>query len=296
MNRKSSKTILTAGVIISTLTLSVLINGSGRMSDLRKFSHGFHTTEAGVECQTCHQGIADLAAGQRSMPGHKICSDCHEVDNKDECGTCHSDPDNPNAIPAMSEYYHAFSHKIHASKGIQCSVCHGDVASSGMQPTLTDMQGCMDCHQDKDGPLECERCHQGGRPRPSDHILVTWQADHGLEASSGGSNCALCHDQASCDDCHQGVNLFGSPHPPTWKFNHFVESSYGGECLVCHETHETCTTCHRAIVPRPHPLGPAYANREEGGAHTADAEAFIETCISCHDVAGHDPTCAKCHG
>jgi hypothetical protein len=296
MNRKYIPIIALAVVLISALMISRLIGGSDSASDLRKFSHGFHTTEAGVECQTCHQGIAELAAGQRSMPGHKICSDCHEVDNKAECGKCHSNPDNPTAIPAVSEYYLAFSHKTHTANGLQCSACHGDVASTGMQPTLTDMQGCMACHRDRNGSLECEKCHQGGKPRPLDHMLVTWQADHGLEASSGAVNCAQCHDQSSCDACHQGVNLSGSPHPPTWKFNHFAESSYGGECLVCHETHESCTTCHRAIRPIPHPLGPAYADREEGGAHVADAEAFIETCFSCHDVVGQDPTCAKCHG
>lgn len=276
------------------LLISALISGSGQLSDLRKFSHSYHITEAGLECETCHAGITELNAGKRAMPDHDVCVDCHEVDNDSECGTCHINAVNPEAIPGMSKYYMAFSHKEHVAQNPECITCHGDLNIAGNQPSITDMSGCMTCHENKNAPLNCEECHQGTKPRPSDHLLVSWSQDHGMAASSGTSDCNLCHQQTSCDECHQGVNIFGKPHPPTWKFNHFAESSFGGECLVCHETRESCTSCHRSMLPMPHVLGAVYANRNDGGEHVSEAKAFIEVCVSCHDV-GNDATCAKCH-
>jgi hypothetical protein len=76
---------------------------------------------------------------------------------------------------------------------------------------------------------------------------------------------------------------------------HSMEAGFGGECLVCHESNNYCTDCHRTMLPIPHAFGPQYANNGDGGEHVDEAAAFMTTCLTCHDVQGTDPTCARCH-
>jgi hypothetical protein len=135
----------------------------------------------------------------------------------------------------------------------------------------------------------------GKSPLPDDHAALGWLSEHGLDAAFDETSCEACHSQASCDECHQGAILQGKPHPPSWLFDHFMEVVYGQDCLVCHETRESCTSCHKAMIPVPHEFGPGYANANDGGAHKEEAEAFMEACVSCHDVEDDDPTCARCH-
>lgn len=78
-------------------------------------------------------------------------------------------------------------------------------------------------------------------------------------------------------------------------FQHSSEVSFGGECMTCHENRDACTSCHRSMLPVPHTFGIEFANPGDGGSHADEAKAFIETCISCHDVGEDDPTCARCH-
>ena len=289
-------TIIKAAIVIVFLMSAVIVFSSSRKDEKSiLFDHGLHVVDNEMTCDDCHEAVKISLAGQRSIPDHDVCSGCHEVDGENECGTCHLDTANPTAIPDRGEYYTGFSHKPHTDKDLTCETCHNKISTVGISPSIPVMSDCQDCHAQRNASLDCEVCHQGKRPKPLDHMLVSWSQDHGLDASAGVSDCAACHEQISCDDCHQGLNLFGKPHPPTWLFNHFAESSFGGECMVCHETREYCTKCHRTSIPTPHTFGPSFANNIDGGSHKDEAEAFIEVCISCHDVGENDPTCAKCH-
>lgn len=255
------------------------------------FDHGLHVVENDLTCEDCHESVELLPSGGRSIPNHDVCADCHEVGSPGECGSCHVDPNNPVGMAPAGEFYAGFAHKQHRREDIDCSTCHANITSIGMEPVVPGMQDCLACHHKRNGPLNCGECHQGKRPKPNDHSFATWIQDHGLQASAGVTDCAMCHEQSGCDECHQGINLYGNPHPPNWVFNHFAESSYGGECMVCHETREKCVNCHRATRPAPHPLNGSYS----GETHEEDARAFIEVCLACHDVGNADPTCVKCH-
>jgi len=270
------------------LMSTIVISGDNRSEKGIKFDHNLHVVDNDMACSDCHTGVENLSVGDRAMPDHDVCSDCHEVE--DDCAVCHTTPDDPFGIPQAKGYLQ-FGHKTHVGSGLDCEKCHGKANS----PTLPSNAICHTCHSADYQPLDCSVCHPGNPPLPADHQLVTWQADHGLDAAMTTSDCSVCHEQAACDECHQGENLYGNPHPPTWKFNHFAETSYGAECLTCHETRETCTNCHRASIPMPHPLGPDWANNASGGDHMEQAESLIESCLSCHDIGEDDPTCAKCH-
>lgn len=285
------KTKLSIVVLLGLLICSgLLFGGAGKNADPIKFSHGLHAVDAGAECTDCHDGINGVAAGERLMPDHDVCLTCHDqVEDENECGYCHAVADDPMPHPKAYAVYTGFAHGTHSHKVTDCAMCHGKVAdNAAYEPLIPDLP-------------DCQMCHTAMEIEPQNHEMLSWHLDHGLESafmSHGDENdCSICHSQQSCDACHQGhmVTGGGTAHPPTWLRGHFAETNYGHECLVCHESRDYCTSCHRASVPRPHILGPAYANETTGGEHVDDFKAFPESCISCHDRDESEPTCAKCH-
>ena len=298
MKRKNKR--LVTAIFICVMLAAIVFARPDIAQKPIKFDHGLHVIENEMDCMACHTTINNLKAGERSIPDHDVCMDCHEAESDDDCAICHLNPDDPMPMPPYPREYLTFSHELHIQNQLNCAQCHSEVVSVSDSPIIPDMNDCMTCHAAGNAPLECNACHIGEVPKPEDHRFATWQQDHGIEASAGTADCSMCHSGQSqgligCEECHQGLNLFGSPHPPTWKFNHFAETSFGGECLVCHETRQSCVDCHKASLPIPHGLGPDWANKDTGGEHMEEAEAFMETCVSCHDVGNDEPTCAKCH-
>lgn len=286
---------LTVGVAAVVLGASVALTADSPPRERIRFDHGLHVVEAEMACIDCHVGMESLPPGGNSVLSHDACEACHDVEDDEACDACHAGAYPPIERPRIAELCRGFVHKAHLEAAVDCEACHGSIVEPGMPPIVPRMQDCQHCHLALSAALDCDACHGGLVMLPDDHRLATWAEDHGLEASFGTSRCVSCHAQASCDECHQGVLLDGSPHPPSWMFDHFVEAAFGQDCLVCHETRESCTSCHRAMVPPPHGFGTSYANTEDGGAHKEEAEAFPEACLSCHDLGGDDPTCARCH-
>jgi hypothetical protein len=243
------------------------------------FDHGFHAEAAGTDCEMCHAGT--MEAKVAAMPGHDECGMCH-TEVEEDCGYCHLNMDELAPIE-VERSFEDFAHTSH--EGEECSACHGEIATVGDAPEAMAL-------------LDCQLCHQTMHEAPRDHETGMWHEDHGIEASLVSTDCAVCHMQSDCDDCHQGTAVYGSgfsPHSPTWIHEHAVDASFGGECTVCHVSTRECTSCHRSMVPVPHGFGPDFANRQDGGTHAEDARAWPETCVVCHDMSGMDPTCANCH-
>jgi len=286
-------------IVSAVLVVLILSGGIASSGDKIKFNHAYHVSEVGVACADCHTGIETAPPGTRVIPNHDVCATCHEQVNEPEhCGACHSNPENAAAVPPRPGRYEGFSHQSHTAAGVACADCHGDIAAGLAQPQVPVMAACQSCHTQRAATLDCAKCHRGETPKPADHLTAVWLDDHGLEALAGASNCTGCHQQSSCDNCHQGHNVFGakgSPHPPGWLFNHFTDTDFGAECLSCHETRTKCVSCHRAMIPAPHSFGPAFANPETGGEHTEEFRASPQTCLACHDLGKRDPTCARCH-
>jgi hypothetical protein len=135
-------------------------------------------------------------------------------------------------------------------------------------------------------------------PLPPDHTQ-DYRRTHGRDAALEEERCTRCHAQRFCLDCHEGENLQGHVHPLNFRFTHrFEVQDQEAECLTCHESRDFCVDCHRRQRILPHPLGSAWARPNTGGGHSAEAEANLESCLSCHDLGLEDPTCIRpgCHG
>ncbi len=194
-----------------------------------------------------------------------------------------------------------FNHKYHTDEvGATCIQCHGSAreVKPGIRAVPSHEQ-CKECHED-DLKNACTKCHVGkeggGFGKPVSHLSPDWQKIHGMEAAGKTTECNVCHQQSSCDQCHNGNNVVsGSPHPAGWRFNHATEAAFGGRCYTCHESSEKCVACHRASIPIPHALGSVWANPTTGGEHKDEAEKYMVTCLACHDMGKAEPTCARCH-
>ena len=303
-----------------------------------KFSHSLHKDL--MDCQSCHSKVLESVNLKESLfPNHDNCSECHDVDDDKNCNTCHYDDNYEALIQRQSGLI--FNHKIHLSNSdVNCESCHKGLTevdyswqASAANPG---MEICYSCHNDKTvASNACESCHiSTANLLPQDHKVVSFTRTHKFAAQQFNANCAMCHDNQSCDDCHVAttgitetntLNDFYQPYYPSnfvdgakqqaisrvhelnYRFSHGIDASgKTSDCQTCHQIETFCVECHQAenedfafggIVPASH-LKLSFKTigvGSGGGDHAILARRDIEKCMSCHDVNGADPTCITCH-
>lgn len=175
---------------------------------------------------------------------------------------------------------------------------------------------CNECHRDSDVPPN----HVGG-----------WNTEHARLASKEVSNCASCHGQEYCADCHYGGGVDAKLHAGNNRGPDYEPRSHRGNFLLlhplsaadaprsCEKCHPVrfCTDCHAKFRPdelafashrrgweggTPHttltgPCGSCHANSsilpgEWKAGHSREARRNLGLCQSCHEDGS---TCVKCH-
>ncbi len=233
-----------------------------------RFSHETHVAKQEIKCETCHAGMDSVTyAGARNMPVMSTCTDCHAAQ------------------------------KVSTN----CETCHTNFT------TLV----------------------------PDDHRVADFQKNHKRRTrlASMDLSCKTCHTESFCQDCHTGIELQGfggtrdlmaDPSPRTstkdspkqlklqqvhslnYRFTHGIDAkSKALDCASCHEQQTFCVTCHEAggnitqpkFKPESHNIAgfTTIGKGSGGGRHAELARRDIESCMSCHDVQGSDPTCTLCH-
>ncbi|GFO60572.1 cytochrome c [Geomonas silvestris] len=158
---------------------------------------------------------------------------------------------------------------------------------------------------------ECNDCHKGeGVALNHD---ADWVRQHRSIASKAGSNCAQCHTQAYCLDCHQGGGInadltranFGQDYIPRSHRRDFVQIhplkslDNPQSCYRCHDQ-RFCNECH-SRYPRgsfrirshlPSGTGQLYSG-VWSSEHSREARRNLQTCQSCHPDGD---VCLRCHG
>ena len=103
---------------------------------------------------------------------------------------------------------------------------------------------------------ECNDCHKSEGIAPNHD--ADWVRGHRLLANKGGGNCAQCHDQAFCLDCHQGGGIdvklstmnyqrdyIPKSHRTNWLEIHPIKALDNPQtCTRCHENQTYCIQCH----------------------------------------------------
>jgi hypothetical protein len=131
------------------------------------FSHKTHVA-GGLKCRDCHP---NRDPGERmGLPEVSKCMACHFSIAKDKP-----------AIQALSEYAKNkqpipwvrvytlpaevyWSHRSHLNAKVACEACHGQVSQMeavARVTKVTTMEGCVDCHKERNVSTGCDFCHEG---------------------------------------------------------------------------------------------------------------------------------------
>jgi hypothetical protein len=254
------------------------------------------------------------------LPSEKLCMQCHK-EQKSKCSTCHTDVRKRREPTQRYDSPLTMSHAAHIERVKEdCTVCHkqlpNPVRTATMAPT---MGACLQCHEHQqqydDG--KCEACHKDLRryalkPVSGFTHAGNFVKEHMRPARAGNENCAKCHDQTFCTDCH--ASTVGPRvevkfpdrvdrdfiHRNDFVSRHTIEAQADPvSCARCHGT-SFCQNCHQAqnltqngTDPRsPHPAG--YAFPGSNPFHGTDARRNIASCAACHDQ-GAQSNCVRCH-
>jgi hypothetical protein len=339
------KTIYSVLVIVAASFLFIVAFSSKSAGDpvltnkdLINFSHSLHADL--VECADCHSSVSgSTSLSDRMLPNHDNCESCHDVNDSDECATCHINNNYEPLIQSPSKLI--FNHSIHLTDDQLCTDCHQGLTevdysfeSSMVNPP---MENCSSCHNEtKIASNACESCHITTFDLvPQNHNTVDFTRGHKFLSFAADANCMMCHDNSTCQECHVATNViteantadnFYQPYMPSntidgpnqqmivkvhgdinYRFSHGIDAKgRTSDCQSCHQIENFCVNCHAAentdfamggILPASH-LNPGFAVYgvgTGGGEHATLARRDIESCSSCHDVQGADPTCIFCH-
>lgn len=269
-----------------------------------KFSHKLHIEENEIECETCHEGALESKTGSDNLfPEMETCADCHDIEDDENCSLCHTDVDDPRAVPRVVDYSPKFSHEKHLQGGLECNSCHDDVnKKTENQPYhLPGMVDCMNCHLKQNVSNACSNCHLPGEKLvPASHAgdFIHNHSDMARNSSSvimNRMNCNTCHSTDYCQECHQGDNLDRLTHPINFEFTHALAAQgKENDCSACHSDRQFCSECHidKQVMPHNHTAG--WAIPGAGGRHTLEAKADLENCITCHEHNA-EQICQPCH-
>lgn len=236
------------------------------------FSHKYHSENLKMSCQSCHEGVEKVDyATPEHLPSMQNCYTCHNYRTaSNECESCHTETST--LLPGS----HKVANYIKEHKRF--------VRASGSE------NNCVVCHADN----FCQQCHESisiaGVPSLSNNLLIGGNLNSSFTPQSSGKN------QLVLQTVH-GLN---------YRYTHGIEAKMKEkDCYVCHDRQTFCAGCHS-------PNGDITLNRfrpewhegrdfatlsvgSGGGRHASLAKRDIETCMSCHDTEGADPTCVICH-
>lgn len=129
------------------------------------FSHRLHVTDKQIDCYYCHPN------GERSNhPGLQAvekCLGCHNyiIPQHQEIQKLVASYESGEPLPWVRVNYlpdHIyFPHYRHLKKDVQCQQCHGQLETVDRLSQVTYYMGfCIQCHKQRQAPLNCEACHQ----------------------------------------------------------------------------------------------------------------------------------------
>lgn len=170
----------------------------------------------------------------------------------------------------------------------------------------------------KDAKLEdCRDCHSGSGV-PDNHGAF-FMNEHRLLAQKASNNCADCHQQSFCLDCHKGGGLEPDMQKSLSRRGEYMPKTHRSDfisihpikaadnprnCSRCHESN-FCSDCHNRQIQRnrnrmdikPHkPIFISGGVPDPGWVsdHRADARRNLQSCQGCHPQKD-DCTNFACH-
>lgn len=303
---------------------SIISAADGKEINPLKISHKIHLAIPNVNCATCHEGTAtSILSSDVLLPTNEVCLTCHKSDSPELVQS-------GNLKFILKEPELNFNHKYHTvTRELPCFVCHVNVKDVDIltEANMPPMTTCFNCHNDKVAPTDCSWCHiNEDELRPEFHT-ADWLHKHPFKFNSAvfkpEENCAMCHQENWCQDCHIGSQLarsssksvapfyqpmeqgkkpqsIGRVHSLNYRFLHPIEAKGKDRfCTTCHDFTEFCVECHRddenLFMPKWHQGSDWAPSIIMGGRHADFARRDLERCMGCHDVQGQATICLRCH-
>lgn len=245
-----------------------------RNESIIKFSHSLHDGIA--ECADCHSSVEEsMDLNSSLLPVKDDCAGCHDVEDEDNCETCHYEDVYEALIPGTSQLL--FNHKSHLNdQNMNCEDCHSgllEVDYSYESPTASPaMQVCFDCHNNTSAASNaCEQCHiSTGNLIPENHKQVGFFKSHKF---ADENECQMCHEtETFCEDCHAATSGI-------------EESNLSNDFYTPYMPHNYTDGTKQQVITRVHDLNYRFT-------HGIDARGKTDNCQSCHQT---ETFCAECH-
>lgn len=191
-----------------------------------------------------------------------------------------------------------FDHQAHVEEyaaDADCSTCHVEGAKS----IVPQKSVCAECH-------DAEMIADVSLPATKTHGPV-WPLNHSEQAKGVSANCASCHEQDFCLECHasgfaneQGdfSNNMINVHRSDFSVSHPIAARADMQrCNACHEP-RFCDECHETWRFRSGDIGsPSHRRTFDLGIANADIDVIHQglslsnntlTCDTCHAGASMD--------
>jgi len=300
-----------------------------------------HPAHTRLRCERCHEGATDSDSSRDVLaPSEASCAGCHgELTDRSDptperCGYCHEGYGQSEGIggeravllPHRPNPRIRFSHAVHAREQVRCLDCHEGVDADHDAPGARHMPTMQSCHRCHGGPSPsapdtCATCHvtlPDGRLRSQfpdgtlDPPAWLFEMNHDRDflvrhrwvGADHGEECASCHEENDCVDCHDGrIRPVDRVHPNDYLTIHpQMARRDDNQCTSCHSTQNFCLECHARLgvstvsapdvrsASRYHPPPEVWLRGPV--LHGREARRSMTTCVSCH--AEND--CVDCHG
>jgi hypothetical protein len=174
-----------------------------------------------------------------------------------------------------------FDHTAHLSyiEDSPCTTCH----VAGAEAIKPEDKACLECH-------EADFVDQVTFLGLATHG-PTWSLEHRGAAKGNSTDCAACHEQNFCLECHTDAgrademgdlgNAMMNVHRSDFHITHPIAARTDPQlCASCHEN-KFCTECHDQFAPGDlavlsHRRG--FTDGTLGGAHAGFNETQCQTC------------------
>jgi hypothetical protein len=145
---------------------------------------------------------------------------------------------------------------------------------------------------------DCGSCHTGEKVAPNHGPF--WEREHSIAASKSAKNCADCHGQSFCLDCHTGGGIDAKLDVTNFRSN-YVPKSHRTDFREIHplkalDNPQTCTRCHDArfcsdchskfrgedLMVQSHRR--SWSDLQAGNPGPAHSTFPADSCQSCHST------------
>jgi Cytochrome c7 and related cytochrome c len=251
--------------------------------------------------------------GQVTETQSASCAICHA---RETCERCHANADRLTLAASLPRDRRIASLESGHSARYDAPASHREEDWRDEHGALArqSVASCANCHTRP----SCEKCHAGGRGTSRTAILTLpgpgvkaglgvspsrvtravhstdFPSRHGAVAASGGMDCAQCHAEKVCADCH------AAPDSRRFHSANFVERhaadvfTNAADCQTCHNTQRFCLDCHRRTgIAAGAQMNAAFHNGQATWilSHGQAARTGMESCASCH----RQNDCVRCH-